>query len=390
MRSSQFKALTGKNMTAQDISGAQSNNSGQYIQQQMTQQQPVSQAKSSILPTNQPTTAGGYVVPNVTPQQPQQNYLQPTTSPSITHDQNQAIYRGLGYEGDVGNGDASAWLKQNPDKILQYTLDRRNLQPGYVPAWDQNTTREGLQTFNPDINKSIGSLLGYSGTVGRGELGSGQVGVDYLSLLNDPEAIKQYESYRQIFNPEYKWSAKNVAPEGWNEQDYLRLNPDIADMVNKGQYITGLQQYILEGKGQGRKYNDPYSDFLTQLQGIMNQQTQNQSLPSSLDTPTLAPIKRPDNTDLPATLAYLQDMDNKQRRSAIATDAVYGMGADKGSQDYYLKLLLNNDMNDSGDFNMEDILPVENQYLASMGLNTSGNGSDFLTSLQRAYGSNFL
>lgn len=355
------------------------------------------QPKQQTMVTNQPTTAGGYVVPNFTSSQPQTNYLQPSqpvqqTTGTFNRDVNQQIASKYGFTGQAGGGAVDAWLQQNPGQALNYATDRRQYEPNYNLSYldfDPNTA--GVQSYGRDINQSIGTKLGYNGNVGRGELGSGQVGVDFLSLLNDPQAINQYEQYRHIFEPNYSYAPKNVAPEGWDEQSYMQMNPDVADQVGQGKYITGLQQYLLEGKNQGRQYQDPYGDFLTQLQDSLGQYTNAPQTPDALDAgANFNPIARPANTDAPPALSYLNELSDAQKRSAIATDGVYGAGADKGSQDYYLQVLLNNMMDENGQIqNFDSALPVERQYLNMLGLNTN-NGNDFLTSLQRAYGYGFV
>ena len=40
---------------------------------------------------------------------------------------------------------------------------------------------------------------------------------------------------------------------GFNEQDYLAVNPDVEDAVKKGIFKSGLDHFIAFGKKEGRK-----------------------------------------------------------------------------------------------------------------------------------------
>lgn len=77
-------------------------------------------------------------------------------------------------------------------------------------------------------------------------------------------------------------------------------------------------------------------------------------------------------------------LDEKQRRSLIATQGVYGQGADKNQEDYLVRStnqrLLNEDMSQDP----YDLMPIEEQFFMSQGYNFNpGDTNSLLKSFQR-------
>ena len=179
--------------------------------------------------------------------------------------ENQAYARQLGYTGDFGGGGFTSFLASNPNAYLQYTTARKNADPTWQNSIDLDPNQGGIQTWSPSINQAAGQQVGYYGPTGRGELGSGTVGVDYLNIAGGPQAQQQYNKIRSAADPNYKYTEYQKTPVGFSEQGYLNQNPDVAQWVNEGKYISGTQHYLLEGQNQGRGYdtenqiNDQYS-----------------------------------------------------------------------------------------------------------------------------------
>lgn len=99
-------------------------------------------------------------------------------------------------------------------------------------------------------------------------------------------------------------------------------------------------------------------------------------------TPTIS--DRPEALDLPSTLGEFQDLDDLQRRAAIATEAIQGEGIGRQGENYYLNLLARSFMGDDNQLMDADLLPIEQQYLQLLGLEY-GDPRSFLDSLARYY-----
>lgn len=53
------------------------------------------------------------------------------------------------------------------------------------------------------------------------------------------------------------FGTNSTTPAGFNEQDYLRLNPDVAQAVQRGDFQSGLQHYQNHGMNEGRSFASP-------------------------------------------------------------------------------------------------------------------------------------
>lgn len=118
-------------------------------------------------------------------------------------------------------------------------------------------------------------------------------------------------------------------------------------------------------------------------------------LASSLAAPKQKAISQPGESpfsptqqaekSLPLSLtgAY-GSLTNQQRGSGIATQGVYGSGNGPEENAYYLNLINRRLVDESGnvDQNFSDINPVENSYLAQLGLGGKNNPRDLLQAIQ--------
>lgn len=300
-------------------------------------------------------------------------FVAPSASTGWSPSANQSLGNSLGYTGEYGSGGFDNYLKDNPAKYYDYITTREASDPGYQPNLG----------FNSNINTYLGNQIGYSGDVGGGQLGSGERGVDVLSGANAAPYRSQYEKMRQVFQPGYQWQGHDVGPTDFNEQAYLANNPKVAQMVASGEFTSGLQHYLQEGQAQGLNYTEQQPAWMTQYQQMMDNYTAqlNQLMNPTAASTTPADTALPARPDEMAAPSYLTNdftgMNDKQKRSHIATEALYGTGADQGLENYYLNLLQRSIEDDSGNVTNWDLLPIETQFLSYMGLPiTSGN--DFL------------
>lgn len=78
-------------------------------------------------------------------------------------------------------------------------------------------------------------------------------------LYNYPDVaddeVYKYEPYVHYINYGIKEGRKPLppAPKEYNEGDYLELNPDVAQAVEKGQYTSGIEHYLKYGFNENRK-----------------------------------------------------------------------------------------------------------------------------------------
>lgn len=268
------------------------------------------------------------------PQKPVMN-MTDNIGGGITRGQNQQKAKELGYTGDFGNGGFDQYLATNPNKYSDYVGWRRGIDSSYTPHIDMNAAAPGVQSYGAPINKWVGSQIGYFGPVGGGQLGSGGEN-DYLR--KNPNYIDSYEKMRRVFDPSYTYSGP------------------------RQQAVT-----------QSERPRDMYTP--------MRFDDSNMS-----SMPSKAARTRPAEAALPTSLAELQNLSDIQRRAAISTDALYGRGADKASEDYYLNMLQRAFMNDSGGVQQTELLPVESQFLQALGLPFQ-SGQDFLDAVARRYAS---
>lgn len=249
----------------------------------------------------------------------QGGYKQPS---QWTSEQESTLLNSIGYSG--APSEAVAYFNQNPAKYQQYLTSRKAADPTFSYDLDLNPNVGGAQSISPEINKYLGSMIGYYGDVGGGQLGSGMQGVDYLNYVT-PEMRENYINTRKIFEPDYAWGGGQTA-------------------------------------------------------------TPQSTAPVSPPAPAPA-YQRPAAAALPAGLQWLKDYTDQQKRSAIATQGLYGTGADRSANDYYLNLLQQSVVNDFGGVNedgLDNLLPIEGSYLQYLNI-PYGSGDEFLTGLGRYY-----
>lgn len=231
------------------------------------------------------------------------------TKSIYTNDQQKDTLRNLGYTGDVYAKDNSnrlsssldQFLAEDPEALTKYVSSMgnyKNYKP-YTPDVDPNTP--GAQTFNNDINRYLYEKFGGKGS---GEFaGSGLEGIDYFSM--NPQYLDEYSKTRGLLDPGYKYQSQSVLPQDWNEQEYLRMNPDVALKVAAGQYDSGAQHYYSQGAKEGRQYKQAQPEMpswltaiLESLQGLnQSQETAPQAANSNIgeigNVNTLSPVRKP-------------------------------------------------------------------------------------------------
>lgn len=169
---------------------------------------------------------------------------------------NQAAKRRANYTG--GFDDVNEWqdfARKNPENYLSYVQEGVSKNPNFKPNVDFDLVTPGVQTFAKPLNQALGkTITGYSGQTGTGQLGSGQKGIDILTLPQNQQYQNQYARTRAILDPGYKYTMNDVLPSDFNEADYLKMNPGVAAQVNAGQYTSGGHYYNTVGKNQGQAY----------------------------------------------------------------------------------------------------------------------------------------
>lgn len=95
--------------------------------------------------------------------------------------------------------------------------------------------------------------------------------------------------------------------------------------------------------------------------------------------------KQQDQQDLPESLSAFGSLSPEQQSSNIATQGVYGGGAGPQEQSYFLNLINRRLVDQSGhvDENMSDVNPIENSYLAQLGLGGYGNTRNLLEAISK-------
>ena len=163
-----------------------------------------------------------------------------------------------------------------------------------------------------------------------------------------------------------------------NQLGYYGDNLMGSGFLNEDQNMKAYTQMrqIFEPDYQGTQPQAQNTDFLDQLRTLLSN---TQTTPTTSTT-----ASRPDAMQLPDSLRALQGLTEGQQRSAIATDALYGLGADQGARNYYLNMLQRSLVDDQGNVGAFDVLPIESNYLQSLGLPIS-SAQDFLSGLARLY-----
>lgn len=252
-------------------------------------------------------------------------------------DANQQAARTLGYTGVFGTGGIDAWRRANnvTDAAFAQAGGNKNLgisNPNATTNQNPYATQPGTTWSDPrDANQQAARNLGYTGVFGSG-------GID---------------AWRR---------ATNVS-----DQAFARAGGNKVLGINEAPQNTSYDQLY---QGLANLFNSYWGDPL------MN-------LPSSVQNPSIPTLTRPDAMELPSQLSALQGLSDQQQLSSIATDALYGAGADNQARDYFLNLLQRNVMNDQGQAQgFEDQLPIVRNYLQQLGL-PIGSTQEFLQGLAR-------
>jgi len=124
-----------------------------------------------------------------------------------------------------------------------------------------------------------------------------------------------------------------------------------------------------------------YQQQAQQLNDLVAQLTNMNTAPVQQQQPVAPVMQQPSYTrpslmGLPPELAMLGSMDETQQRSYLASQGVYGNdGTNDAMKNYYLNLLQRVLIGDSGTVNENvDMLPVERQYLQSLGIPLGSTG----------------
>lgn len=254
-------------------------------------------------------------------------------------DANQQAARTLGYTGVFGTGGIDAWRRANnvTDTAFSQAGGNKVLglsNPNATTNQSPYATPAGATWNDPrDANQQAARNLGYGGVFGSGGI----------------------SAWRR---------ANNVS-----DQAFSRAG---------GNKVLGINEPT-QAQGNDELYN--------QLAGLFNSYFGDplMNLPSSVQNPSIPTLNRPEQMALPGQLSALQGLSDQQQRTAIATDALYGAGADPESRNYYLNNLQRTLMNDQGQAQgFENLLPIERNFLQSLGL-PIGNQQDFLSGLARYY-----
>ncbi len=130
------------------------------------------------------------------------------------------------------------------------------------------------------------------------------------------------------------------------------------------------------GSGIGSYAGNEMADSASQMLGLGTTNTANAGTPAF--SPTRANVG-----DLPSSLSGLSGLSSRQQGTNIASQGVYGGGEGGGENQYFLNLI-NNRLMDNPD--MSELAPVENSYLAQLGLGGNTNVNDLLKGIQNYSG----
>lgn len=139
--------------------------------------------------------------------------------------------------------------------------------------------------------------------------------------------------------------------------------PDPQDIQNQER-----QKYYDE---QAQSWQQQIGNLTAQIQALSGQN--NQSLEQAIQPPAAITPTRPYEMARPGELGdFLTGMSDVQARTALATRGVQGEGLGKDSESYFLNMLMRNLIGDDGNMGqLEDLTPIEQQYLQMLGLPTA-------------------
>lgn len=202
-------------------------------------------------------------------------FYDPITPSGLTRSANQEAKRKAGYTGGFSDpNEFQNWARTNLGGYLKY-IDYADDNPNFTNPVDLDVNKAGQQTFSRDLNRYLGSQVGWSGEVGQGQLGSGIKDVDYLTL--NPQYQEKYSNLRSLAQPGYQYGTRTELPGDFNESQYMANNPNVAAKVAGGnKYTSGAHHYYLEGKDQGLDYSKQatpswYSSLMDRLDKYDNQ-----------------------------------------------------------------------------------------------------------------------
>lgn len=120
--------------------------------------------------------------------------------------------------------------------------------------------------------------------------------------------------------------------------------------------------------------------------GQMGEQLGGGAAPPSTDPTPFNPTRAP-SLGLPQSLSQFGSLDQDQQLSNVANKGVYGGGNSPDESKYFLNLVNNRLVDQTGNVGgMDQLNPIENSYLAQLGLGGYGNSNDLLKGIQNYSG----
>lgn len=297
--------------------------------------------------------------------------------------------------------DVQKLVDASPGNVaMKMQLQKLQTQQQQKPAAAAPSSNPSLNSFNSPPPNSGGITQQPQSSPGLGNMTPS-------GLYNaQNQSIKQQVGYKGGFGDPQEWqnwAKQNVGAYGQYLQQGRTASPNFQPVVDFNPAQAGVQTYGPEVEkyignnigyygdnlmGSGYLNQPNNMQAYTQMRQIfdpgyqgMQQQQQNYSPPQQPSAPS-SPYHQQDLMQLPASLQALQGLSDSQQRSSIATNALYGMGADPDSQQYYLNMLQHGLVDSQGNVGQMNLLPIESNYLQSLGLPISSS-TDFLDAVAR-------
>jgi hypothetical protein len=287
---------------------------------------------------------------------------------AITTDQNTELARKLGLLGaneSAGGGLVQQRLqeaaKTNPNVLSQYEQERTNIQGSPFQA---STVRTNLTQPAKKTGATVSELRNVLSGAGQNlnayeaqlsQWGAGQGNANFFGTTS---------GYQSDIDALYNKYAKPQTTQ-------LPAAPTAPTTPAQPTTQQPVYQPPTYQASAPKSYQDYYQEDVKQLEDL--------TAPNK--------VNRPDEMALPEFLRELSPYSGQQIRSNIATKGIYGGGVEDVGSRYFLNSLLREYLNQDNQATGYDLLPVEEQYLQSMGVPiTSSTGSeDFLRQLGLYY-----
>ena len=192
-------------------------------------------------------------------------------------------------------------------------------------------------------------------------------------------------------------------PSNFGSNRYMQLNPDVAKSG-----MSAAEHYLKYGKAEGRNYLKPATPAAPVASTTPKTTKPAAQIPAPIayTPPKIKKVQaqpavdvnkdpyssKPQYEDIKKLLGdtsmpdFLQGLDEAQKRSAIATQGVFGGGAGQDETKYYLRDLLDRFQGGNvKDVGRAGLLPVEGTFLQSQGLPINGSIDAFLRALRTNY-----